>query len=151
MRLRFEDFTPGRVFDLGEFTLSEDDITAFAREWDPQQMHLDPRAAAGGQFGGLIASGWQTACVWMRMYVDTVLRHADMFAAPGVEELRWWKPVRPHMVLKGRATILDGWPSERDPERGTICLLGELFDEQGEQVMTMRARGHARRREEVQR
>lgn len=147
-RLCFEDFTPGRVFELGDRTLSEEEILDFARQWDPQAMHIDPVAASAGQFGGLVASGWQTACVWMRLYVDTVLSRAEMFAAPGVEELRWRAPVRPRMRLTGRATVIDGWPSHREPARGTIRLRGELFDDGGAEVMTIRARGHARRRQE---
>lgn len=143
VRLCFEDFTPGRVFELGARTLSHVEIVAFAREWDPQTMHLDP-AAGSEQFGGLIASGWQTVCVWMRLYVDAVLNRATMLAAPGVEELRWLRPVRPGMALRGRVTILESWRSERDPARGTIRLHGELVDDEGNPVMTIRARGHAR-------
>lgn len=149
-RLCFEDFIPGRVFELGERALTEDEIVDFARAWDPQPMHVDADAADRGQYQGLVASGWQTACVWMRLYVETVLSRADMFAAPGVEELRWRAPVRPGVRLIGRATVIDGWPSKRDPRRGTIRLLGELTDGDGVQVMTMRARGHARRRQEAQ-
>jgi acyl dehydratase len=149
-RLCLEDFTAGRVFELGTDALTEADIVGFAQRWDPQAMHLDPEGAREGQFGGLVASGWQTACLWMRLYVDAVLSRADMLAAPGVEELRWWAPVRPGMRLTGRATVSEGWVSERDPTRGTIRLIGELVDESGNQVMTMRARGHSRRRQEVQ-
>ncbi|MEA2214394.1 MAG: hypothetical protein QOF83_4342, partial [Solirubrobacteraceae bacterium] len=139
--LGFEDFTPGRVFDLGQRILSEGDIVAFAQDWDPQPMHLDPAALPPD---GLIASGWQTACVWMRMYVDGVLNHAAILAAPGVEELRWLRPVRPGMALRGRATILERWRSARQPDRGTIRLCGELVTDDDDPVMTMQARGHVR-------
>jgi len=147
-RLCLEDFTPGRVFELGTGSLTEAEIIDFARLWDPQQMHLSPESAAAGQFGGLVASGWQTACLWMRMYVHAVLNHAEMFAAPGVEQLRWWAPVRPGMTLVGRATVIEAWASDRDPGRGTIRFVGEFRDAQGNQVMSMQARGHARRRQE---
>jgi acyl dehydratase len=140
--LFFEDFAPGRVFELGTRVLSQGDIVAFASDWDPQGIHLSGDAA----FGGLIASGWQTVCVWMRLYVDEVLNRAAMLSAPGVEEIRWLRPVRPGMPLRGRTTILDSWPSEGAPGRGTIRLRGELLDEDGEPVMTMLARGHARLR-----
>lgn len=143
LRLDFEDFTPGRVFELGQRTLSEGEIIAFAQDWDPQPMHLDGERAVA-PLGGLIASGWQTVCVWMRMYVDGVLNHAAMLAAPGVEDLRWLRPVRPGMALRGRATILDRWRSERTPDRGTIRLRGELVTDTGDPVMTMQARGHVR-------
>jgi acyl dehydratase len=142
--LYFEDFTPGRVFELGERLMTEDDIVSFAREWDPQPFHLDRTAAADG---GLIASGWQTVCVWMRMYVDEVLNRASMFTAPGVESIRWLRPVRPGMRLRGRTRILEAWPSETAAGRGTIRLQGELVDDDGEVVMSMLGRGHARLRE----
>jgi acyl dehydratase len=124
----FEDFTAGRVFELGSRMLTEDEIVAFAREWDPQPLHLD---------GEVIASGWQTVCVWMRMYVDAVLNHAAMLAAPGVEEVRWLLPVKPGMRLNGRTTILESWPSQRTPERGNVRLRGELIDDEGEVVMSV--------------
>jgi acyl dehydratase len=149
MSLYFEDFTPGRVFELGSRALSADEIVAFAGLWDPQPFHLDPEAADAGPFEGLIASGWQTACVWMRLYVDAVLNRAAMLAAPGVEEIRWLVPVRPGMRLHGRTTILDSWPSEGSAGRGTMRLRGELTDDEGRSVMTLLARGHARLREEA--
>jgi acyl dehydratase len=145
--LYFEDFTPGRVFELGDRVMSEDDIVAFAREWDPQPFHLDRTAAANGHFGGLIASGWHTACVWMRMYVDAVLNRAAMLTAPGVEAIRWLRPVRPGMRLRGRTMVLEAWPSETAAGRGTIRMQGELLDDDGEVVMSMLARGHARLRD----
>jgi acyl dehydratase len=145
--LFFEDFVPGRVFELGTRVLSEAEIVAFAQAWDPQPFHLDARAAAEGPFGGLIASGWQTACVWMRLYVEEVLSRASMLAAPGIEELRWLRPVQPGMRLHGRTTILEAWSSEGVPGRGTLRLRGELLDDHSQPVMTMLGRGHARIRE----
>ena len=144
--LYFEDFTPGRVFELGERVMTEDEIVSFAREWDPQPVHLDRTAAANGDFGGLVASGWHTACVWMRMHVDEVLNRAAMLTAPGVESIRWLRPVRPGMRLRGRTRILETWPSETAAGRGTIRLQGELVDDDGAVVMSMLARSHARLR-----
>jgi acyl dehydratase len=146
--LFFEDFTPGRVFDLGTWTLTEADIITFAEHWDPQALHRDPVAAQQSPFGGLIASGWQTACVWMRLYVDAVLGRAAMLAAPGVEELRWLIPVRPGMRLHGRTVVLESWPSEGTVGRGTMRIRGELVDDEDRPVMTLTARGHARLREQ---
>jgi acyl dehydratase len=151
MTLYFEDFTPGRVFELGCRVLSDTDIVSFADEWDPQPIHRDPEAAATGPFDGLIASGWQTACVWMRLYVDAVLNRASMLAAPGVEEIRWLVPVRPGMRLHGRTTILDAWLSEGAAGRGTMRLRGELRDDEDRSVMTLVARGHARVRQGITR
>ena len=141
--LYFEDFTPGRVFELGERVMTEDDIVSFAREWDPQPLHLDRAAAATGDFGGLIASGWHTACVWMRMYVEEVLNRAAMLTAPGVESIRWLRPVRPGMRLRGRTRILETWRSDTAAGRGTIRLQGELLDDDGAVVMSMLGLGHA--------
>jgi acyl dehydratase len=138
--LYFEDFVPGAVFDLGTRSLSDAEIVAFAEQWDPQAFHL-------GGADVLIASGWQTACVWMRMYVDAVLSRAAMFTAPGVEQLRWLRPVKAGMPLRGRATIVDRWPSESTAGRGTLQLRGELLAADEQLVMTMLARGHARLRE----
>jgi acyl dehydratase len=134
----FEDFVPGRVFELGSRTLSESDIVSFATEWDPQPLHLD---------GAVIASGWQTVCVWMRMYVDTVLNHAAMLAAPGVDEVRWLRPVTPGMRLNGRTTIIESWPSQRSPERGNVRLRGELLDDDGAVVMSVVGLGRVRRQD----
>lgn len=144
--LFFEDFAAGRVFDLGERTLTEADIIDFARAWDPQGFHIDPASADAESFGGVIASGWQTVCVWMRMYVDAVLSRAAMLAAPGVDELRWLTPVTPGTRLRGRATILETYITDPAKGRGTLRLRGELLDDDDRPVMTMDARGHARLR-----
>jgi acyl dehydratase len=149
--LFFEDFTAGRVFDLGERVVTEDEIVGFAREWDPQAIHLDREAADDGPFGGLIASGWHTTCVWMRMWVEGVLNHSAMLSAPGVEEIRWLVPVRPGGGGGGRTPILESWISEGAEGRGTMRLRGELLDDEDRNVMTLLARGHARRREEARR
>ena len=143
--LTLEDFAPGRVFDLGSASLDADEIVAFARRWDPQPFHLDPEAATAGGLDGLIASGWQTACLWMRLYVDAVLSRADMLPAPGVEALRWRRPVTPGLRLHGTATILERAVSERDPTRGRMRLQGELRDDDGATVMTLEAYGRVRR------
>jgi acyl dehydratase len=141
MSLYFEDFTPGRVFELGSREITAEDIVAFAEQWDPQAIHLEPE--------GLMASGWHTACVWMRLYVDAVLNQAAMLTAPGVEEIRWLVPVRPGMRLHGRTTVLESWLSEGAVGRGTMRLRGELLDDDDQSVMTLLARGHARVREEA--
>jgi acyl dehydratase len=149
--LYFEDFTPGRVFELGDRALSAGEIVAFGELWDPQPFHVDAAAAESGPFEGLIASGWQTVCVWMRLYVDAVLNQAAVLTAPGVEEVRWLVPVRPGMRLRGRTTILDSWLSEKAPGRGTMRMRGELLADDDQQVMTLLARGHARVGEEARR
>ncbi len=144
--LFFEDFRPGQVFDLGSRTLTEAEIVGFAQQWDPQPFHVDADAAAGSNFGGLIASGWQTAAVWMRLYVDAVLGRAASMGSPGVEELRWLAPVRPGDTLTGTVTVLEATPSERQPGRGSVRQRAELVNQDGVTVLTMLAFGHFARR-----
>jgi acyl dehydratase len=141
----FEDFEPGQVYELGTRTVTEDEIVAFAREWDPQPFHVDPEAAKDSVFGGLIASGWQTGAIWMRMYVDSMLGSAAR-GSPGIEELRWLAPVRPGDTLAGRLTVLDVSPSATRPDRGTIRIRGEVVNQDGVTVMAMTSRGHFGRR-----
>jgi acyl dehydratase len=138
--LYFEDFAPGDVFDLGERTVTREDILGFAREFDPQPFHVDEAAAKGSPFEGLIASGWHTAAVFMRLYVDALLSRAAGMGSPGIEELRWLKPVRPGDTLRARLTVLDAKPSEHNPGRGTVRLAGEVRNDRDEAVMTMVAR-----------
>jgi acyl dehydratase len=145
--LYFEDFTPGRVFELGDRVMSEDDIVAFAREWDPQPFHLDRTAAANGHFGGLIASGWHTAALYMRLLVDGFLGRAAAMGSPGVDELRWLKPVRPDDVLHGRLEILEVRPSQSRPDRGLARCRSEVLNQHGEAVLTFVATIFFRRRE----
>jgi len=140
--LTFEDFEPGRVFELGTREVTEEEIVAFARQWDPQPFHVDPVAAQESIFGGLIASGWHTGAMWMRLYVDSLLVGAASMGSPGIEELRWLAPVRPGDTLEGRLTVLEATPSERRSDRGTIRIRGEMVNQDGVIVMSMVSRGH---------
>ena len=142
----FEDFSAGQVVELGSHTVTEDEIVAFARQWDPQSFHVDPEAARESVFGGLIASGWHTASLWMRLYVDTFLGFADSRGSPGVEELRWLAPVRPSDTLTGRLEVLETSPSASRPDRGTVRIRGEMVNGDGVVVLSMRSRGHFGRR-----
>ena len=141
----FEDFEPGQVYELGSRTVTEDEIVDFARQWDPQPFHVDPEAAKESVFGGLIASGWQTGAMWMRLYVDSMLGSAAR-GSPGIEELRWLAPVRPGDTLTGRLTVLETTPSATKPDRGTIRIRGEMVNQDGVTVMSMISRGHFGRR-----
>ena len=141
----FEDFEPGQVYELGTRTVTEDEIVDFARQWDPQPFHVDPEAAKDSVFGGLIASGWQTGAIWMRMYVDAMLGSAAR-GSPGIEELRWLAPVRPGDTLTGRLTVLEATASATKPDRGTIRIRGEMVNQDGVTVMAMTSRGHFGRR-----
>lgn len=142
----WEDFPVGTEAVHGSVEVTEEEIVRFAREFDPQPLHVDPVAAAEGPFGGLIASGWHTAALSMGLFVRSQLLGSASMGSPGVEELRWLVPVRPGDVLTGRSRIVDAWPSERHPGRGTIVGEHELVNQRGEVVMRMRARGHLARR-----
>ena len=137
---------PGQVYELGSRTVTEEEIVAFAREWDPQPFHVDPEAAKDSVFGGLIASGWHTGAMWMRLYVDSLLDGAASMGSPGIEELRWLAPVRPGDTLQGRLTVLDATPSGRRPDRGSVRIRGEMVNQDGITVMSMVSWGHFRRR-----
>lgn len=147
--LYFEDFEAGTTFDLGERVLSKEEIVAFAREFDPQPFHIDEEAAAESSYGGLIANGWHTAAIFMRLYADDLLYRTASMGSPGVEELRWLEPVRPGDTLRARLNIRDKTPSSRDAGRGTVYLYSEVFNQRDEVVMTMKARGLFARREKA--
>jgi acyl dehydratase len=142
----FEDFEPGQVYELGSKVVSEDEIVAFARQFDPQPFHLDTEAAKDSVFGGLIASGWHTGAMWMRLYVDSLLGGASGQGSSGIEELRWLAPVRPGDTLSGRLIVLEATSSERHPGRGTIRIRGEMVNQDGVTVMSMISRGRFARR-----
>lgn len=142
----FEDFEVGRTYELGSYTITRDEIIAFARQFDPQPFHTDEQLAAGSSFGGLIASGWHTASIFMRCYVDVMLADAASLGSPGVEQLRWLVPVRPGDTLNARATITAAEPSTRRPDRGTLTLASELSNQHNTSVLTMLARGLFARR-----
>ena len=142
----FDDFEPGQVYELGSKVVSEDEIVAFARQFDPQPFHLDPEAAKDSVFGGLIASGWHTGAMWMRLYVDSLLGGASGQGSSGIEELRWLAPVRPGDTLSGRLIVLEATASESHPDRGTVRIRGEMVNQDGVTVMSMVSRGRFARR-----
>jgi len=142
----WEDFEVGREAVDGSHTITEDEILAFAREYDPQPFHVDPAVAAAGPFGGLIASGWQTAAIYMSLYVRAQMLDTAGLGSPGVEELRWLAPVRPGDTLTARSRVVDAWPSDSDPRRGTMVGDNELVNQDGVVVLRFRARMHLARR-----
>jgi acyl dehydratase len=135
--LAFEDFEPGQAFELGEASLTAEDIVRFAREFDPQPFHLDEDAARATHFGGLIASGWHTSALLGRMLVTGLLTGSTGMGSPGVDEVRFLAPVRPGDRLRGRATVLSATPSSRRPERGTVRLRLELLLPDEQPVLTL--------------
>jgi len=135
----FEDYRPGAVHELGTLTVEEDEVLEFARRFDPQPIHTDPALAARGPFGGLIASGWHTGSLMMRLYALNYLSPASSLASPGLDELRWLRPVRPGDTLSVRVTVVEARASTSKPDRGVVRSLIEVFNQHGEPVMTMRA------------
>ncbi len=141
----FEDFVVGAVYEFGSITVTEPEIIAFARQFDPQTMHVDPQAAAKGPTGGLIASGWHTIALMMRMYADHYLPENGL-PAPGVDEVRWLRPVRPGDTLHMRVTIHEARVSQSKPDRGVIRPFSEVLNQHGEVVLTMKPINLVRRR-----
>jgi acyl dehydratase len=134
----FEDYVSGAVFEYGDITVSEAEIIDFARRFDPQDMHVDPEAAMRGRFGGLIASGWHTAAMMMRLLADNFLPKASSLASPGIDELRWLRPVRPGDVLHIRVTVIDATRSRSKPDRGMVRTLVEVLNQDREVVMSLK-------------
>ncbi len=134
----FEDYIPGSIQVFGTAVVAENEIVEFARRYDPQEFHIDPVAAKQTAFGGLIASGWHTAAMMMRLLVDNYLSSVASLGSPGVDELRWTKPVRPGDTLSVRVTVLDATRSRSKPDRGIIKSSVEVLNQNDEIVMTMR-------------
>lgn len=120
--LAYEDFTPGRSFDLGTTVVDRDEMLAFARRFDPQPFHVDEDAGAASIFGGLAASGWFTASLWMRAYVDGLLVRAASVGSPGGEEIRWPAPVFAGDELRASVEVLTARRSRSRPDVGLVRL-----------------------------
>jgi acyl dehydratase len=139
--LYFEDYLPGAVHEFGSVTISEAEIIEFARRFDPQPFHIDPEAAKQSAFGGLIASGWHTASLTMRLLVDNYVSRVASLGSPGVDEIRWRRPVRPGDTLSVRVTITESKLSRSKPDQGTIRSYVELLNQHREVVMTWKGMG----------
>jgi acyl dehydratase len=135
----FEDYVPGLTVDCGRFSLSEAEIIAFARDYDPQPFHVDPEEAKNGPFGGLIASGWHSTAMMMRHLVDYYVSQESSIGSPGVDEIRWPRPVRPGDTLRVRATVIEARRSASKPDRGIVRTLAELVNQDGETAMKVTA------------
>ena len=146
--LYFEDFLPGETVEIGRHTFTEEEIVAFAAQFDPQPFHTDPEAAKDTFFGGLIASGWHTCAIGMRLMVQHYIGRAASAGSPGVENIRWLAPVRPGDTITYRRVILEARPSESKPDIGLVRSRSEGLNQRGETVMTMEGWGMFRRRPE---
>lgn len=138
-RIYLEDVEPGRTWALGEARPTEEEIVAFARAFDPQPFHADAAAAESGPFGGLVASGWHTCAMFMRLLVDGLVSRMVSYGSPGVDELRWLRPVRPGDRLSARVEALEARPSSSRPDRGSVRCRMEMLDAEGRPVMQMTA------------
>lgn len=134
-----DDLTAGDRFTGGPVTVTEEDIVAFARQFDPQPFHLDPEAARDSVFGGLAASGWHTAGLTMRMIVTGDGALAGGFVGMGVEDIRWPKPTRPGDVLRIESEILEVRVSAKRPDRGIARVRTTTLNQDGEIVQQMTA------------
>ncbi len=143
----FEDYQPGAVYEYGYLTVTEADILDFARRFDPQPIHTDPEFAAAGPFEGLIASGWHTASMMMRLFADHYLSRVASLASPGIDELRWPAPVRPGDHLRLRTTIVEARLSRSKPDRGLVRTRGELLNSDDRIVLSLLAMNLLGRRE----
>ncbi len=131
----FEDFAEGQEYPFGPHTVTRAEIVAFAAEYDPQPFHLDERAAAETMLGGLAASGWHTCALFMRMMALSWLNASASMGSPGIDSLKWRRPVRPGDVLSGRSVVLGVRPSGSKADRGFVKFRHEVANERGEVVM----------------
>ena len=133
----FEDFSTNWTAEYGPRRVTREEIVGFAAQYDPQPMHLDEEAARATMLGGLAASGWHTCAIMMKMVADGLLLDTASMGAPGIDEVKWLRPVRPGDSLTVQGSVLDVRASQSRPDRGFVGLLWEVFNDRGERVMTM--------------
>ena len=147
MTVYFEDIPIGESRDCGSYRITRDEIVAFGRQYDPQPFHIDEDAAARSPFGGLIASGWQTVAITMRLMVlDMFATGSGSLGSPGADEIRWLEPVRPGDTLAVRTEVVEKVPSRSKPERGLVKVRATASNQHGRDVMTMIGLGFFPRR-----
>jgi acyl dehydratase len=134
----FEDYVPGVVHEFGAIAVDEHDVIEFGKRFVPLFYHVDKEAAKQSIYGGIIASGWHTAALMMRVYVENYLSQVANLGSPGGDELRWDKPVFPGDELSVRATVLEARRSESRPDRGIVRTFIEVLNQKREVVMSMK-------------
>lgn len=137
----FEDFTPGEVITHPGITVNEQEIIEFATQFDPQSFHTDAVAAVESSFGTLVASGWHTCAITMRMLCESYILESASMGSPGVDEIRWHKPVRPGDTLRLRLTVVDSRRSRSKPDRGIVRSNTETLNQHDEVVLTFSGMG----------
>jgi acyl dehydratase len=142
----WEDFRVGERSEMGAHTFREDEVLAFGRQFDPQPFHSDPGAARGTVFGGLIASGWHACAVGMRLMVESYISRTSSLGSPGIDNLRWLKPVRPGDTVTYSRIVLESRASTSRPGVGLVKHRWEAVNQAGELVLTMEGWGMFGRR-----
>jgi acyl dehydratase len=137
--MRFAEFHAGQVITAGPYEVTEHELLAFAGQYDPQWFHTDAEAAAQGRFGGLIASGWHTCGIAMRLVAQAALAGSESFASPGLDYVKWPHPVRPGDQLSLRATVVETRRSRSQPGLGILRWRWQLFSAQGREVLDLQA------------
>ncbi len=137
--MKFAEFKPGQIIEAGPYEVSQAEIIAFAKAYDPQWFHTDADTSAQGRFGGLIASGWHTCSIAMRLIVDTALAGSESFASPGLEYVKWPAPVRPGYLLSLRAEVLEARRSSKSPELGILHWRWHMTNQEDTQVLELEA------------
>ena len=137
--MKFAEFTPGQVIEAGPYEVHEAEVLQFARAYDPQWFHTEPEAALHSRFGGLIASGWHTCGIAMRLVADKVLHGSESFASPGLAYIKWPHPLRPGDVLRVRATVLEARVSRSQSGMGILRWRWQLFNAQQVEVLDLEA------------
>lgn len=142
----WEDMAVGQVIDLGSLSPTAEEIVAFATQFDPQPFHLSEEGGRASVFGGLCASGWHTCSLAMRLMVTNFLNQSSSLGSPGLENIRWLKPVFPGDTLSLRQTVLEKRPMSKRPDVGLLRTQWEMFNQHGAQVLHMEGYGMFRRR-----
>ena len=137
--MKFAEFQPGQVIEAGPVGISAEEIVAFARQYDPQWFHVDAERANAGRHGGLIASGWQTCGLAMRLAVQVALEGSESFASPGLSSLRWLHPVRPGDELRLKITVLETRRSRSQGSLGILRWRWQMFNQHGTEVLDVEA------------
>ena len=140
-KIYFDDFEVGQKIELGSCTVTKEEIIEFALKFDPQPFHVNEKEAAETIYGGLIASGWHTGSLFMRLLYDGLLSRAASMGSPGQDEMRWVRPVRPGDTLSARGVIEEKIPSRSKPDRGLVRTTYQVFNQEGLEVMKIRGLG----------
>ncbi len=146
IKIWWEDLVVGQTRDLGSLSPTREEIIAFATQFDPQPFHLSEEAGRASVFGGLSASGWHTCALAMRLMVTNFLHETSSLGSPGLESLKWTRPVYPGDVLRLTSTIVEKRPMSRRPDVGLARTLWEMYNQHGEKVLHMDGYGMFRRR-----